>query len=247
MDNRYYDNLMKEMQPFFDEHGFKVQEDGSFLSDTRGVKIEYSEEKQMYLLHSADVENGKLGEYTQLSSWLFDDTQNAKDAESVGVDFTATLRESMGIKIKRAPITEVDLPSAQKSGALTVAGFTKKVLDVFPQYKETYKSHIAFYGNFLYMDFYSDTLIPQIEGILLENSKKTVKKLFELLENGYINGDHDTVNLVVASLSAAIHKKPEIKDAAFEMLSANTHFKSSVEAFIPIIASNKKLRTAFVK
>ena len=50
MDNRYYSSVIEEMQPFFDEHGFSAREDGSFLSENRSVKIEYSEEKQMYLL-----------------------------------------------------------------------------------------------------------------------------------------------------------------------------------------------------
>lgn len=247
MDNRYYDGVIKEMQPFFDEHGFKENEDGSFSGDTHSVKIEYSEEKQMYILLLSEKEDGKFGEYAQISSWLFDDTQYAKDAEAVGVDFTATLREKLGIKLKRAPVTDVDLPSAQKSGALTVAGYTKKVLDVFPQYKEDYKAHIAHYGNFLYMEFYSKTLIPQIRAILAENSKKTVKKLYELLEVGYIKGDKDTVNLVVASIAAAICIDESIKDAALAMLDADSHFKSSVTSFIPVMSSDKKLRAAFIK
>ncbi len=247
MDNRYYSSVIEEMQPFFDEHGFSAREDGSFLSENRSVKIEYSEEKQMYLLSCAEVTDGVVGEYSELSSWLFDDSQNAKDAASVGVDFTATLRENMGIKIKRKPMSEVDLPSAQKSGALTVAGFTKKVLDVFPQYKDAYKEHVATYGNFLYMEFYSETLIPQIQQILGEGAKKTVKKLFELLEMGYIQGDRDTVNIIVASVAAAVYNSTELQDAANQMLDSNPHFKSAVIAFIPVLKSKKKLAAALIK
>lgn len=247
LDNRYYDNLIKEMQPFFDEHGFKAIEDGGFSNGKRAAKIDYSEERQMYILSVAEVTDGAVGEYSELSSWLFDDSQNAADAASVGVDFTATLRENMGIKIKRKPITEVDLPTAQKSGALTVAGFTKKVLDVFPQYKDSYKEHIATYGNFLYVEFYSETLVPQIKAILGENAKKTVKKLYELLETGYVQGDKDTVNIVVASLAAAVQNDTALQKSAFEMLGTNLHFKQSLEAFIPVLKSKKKLYAALVK
>lgn len=247
LDNRYYNSVIEEMQPFFDEHDFKACEDGSFANDTRAAKIDYNEERQMYILSVADVSDGSVGEYSELSSWLFDDSQNAKDAVAVGVDFTATLRENMGIKIKRKPVTDVDLPTAQKSGALTVAGFTKKVLDVFPQYKDDYKEHVAKYGNFLYMDFYSETLVPQIKNILSENAKKTVKKLYELLELGYVQGDRDTVNIVVASLAAAVQNDTALQNAAFEMLSSNLHFKQSVEAFIPVLKSKKKLAAALVK
>ena len=38
MDNRYYDRVIEEMQPFFDEQGFKSEEDGSFKNDKKAVK-----------------------------------------------------------------------------------------------------------------------------------------------------------------------------------------------------------------
>ncbi|MCQ2440636.1 MAG: hypothetical protein MJ076_01905 [Clostridia bacterium] len=248
MDNRYYDNVIAEMQPFLDEQNFKKNKDGIFLNDKKAVKIDYDETRQMYVLSTADINEGTAWEYTMASSFLFDDTQTEKDAESVGIDFTETLRKSLGIKNKRPAVSgDIDLPTAQKGSALNVAGFTKKVLDVFPQYKDTYKEHIAKYGNFLYMNFFSYTLIPQIIAVLTENNKKTVKKLFELLEAGYIQGDKDTANIVVASLAAAIIKDGSIKDTALSMLENNSHLKGSVEAFVPVLSSNKKLSSALIK
>lgn len=247
MDNRYYDNLINEMKPFFDENGFVCRDDGSFRSETKSVAIEYSEERQMYLLKIADFADNTVGEYTEISAWLFDDSQNAKDAESVGVDFTATLRENLGIKLKRAKITDVDLPSADKNGSLTVSGFTKKVLDVYPQYKDDYKEHIAKYGNFLYLNFFSETLVPQICTVLKENNKKTNKKLFELLENAYISGDKETVNVVVAVMAAAVYTDNNLKDAALQLVAENAHFHNVLAAFIPTFATKKKLIKALVK
>ena len=247
MDNRFYDNVIAEMKPFFDEHGFKLQEDGSYLGESKSVKVEYDEERQMYSLKLADVTDGAAGDYSEASSWLFDDSQNAKDAAAVGIDFVATVREKLGIKIKRPVVTEVDLPSADKSGALTVSGFTKKVLDVFPQYKEPYKAHIAQYGNFLYLNFYSESLVPQIRAVLTENSKKTVKKLFELLEGGYVRGDRETVNAIVACVAAAVYDNTELQAAALDMLEGDKHFQSSVSTFIPVFARKKKLREALLK
>jgi len=34
LDNRYYDNVIAEMQTFFDENKFRATDDGSFISDT---------------------------------------------------------------------------------------------------------------------------------------------------------------------------------------------------------------------
>lgn len=248
MDNKYIDKVIGEMQPFFDEQGFVAFENG-YKNGTKAVKIEYSDERQMYLLFCADVaEDGTVGDFAETCSWLFDDTQNAKDAESVGIDFVNTLRDTMGIKVKKSVSKEgIDLPVAAKGDSMDVSGFAKKVLDVFPQYKETYKAHIAKYGNFLYMDFFADTLVPQIACTLSENNKKSTKKLFELMENAYIHGDRDTVNIVVASLAAAAVKSSDTKTAVLAMLENNTHFKSAVEALIPIVASNAKLNKAIVK
>ena len=248
MDNRYYDKVVEEMQPFFDEQGFKECEDQSFKCATKAVKIEYSEERQMYLLKIADIEEEKQTDFTEVSSWLFDDSQTAKDAESVGVDFTATLRENMGIKIKRSTnISDIDLPTASKSGSVTVTGFTKKVLDVFPQYKDEYKEHIAKYGNFLYIDFFSATLVPQIREMLKAGGKKNIKKIYELLENGYVQGDKDTVNIIVACVSAAVSGDETLIAAANSMLESDKHFQSAVTAFIPVVSSNKKLSAALIK
>lgn len=248
MDNRYYDKVIEEMKPFFDEQGFKCDKDGAFLNDTKSVKINYDENSQMYILQTADISDGTVGEYTNASSFLFDDSQTEKDAMSVGIDFTETLRKNLGIKNKRPAVSgNIDLPTAQKGDALNITGFTKKVLDVFPQYKDTYKEHVAKYGNFLYINFFSYTLVPQIITVLSENSKKTVKKLFELLENGYLQGDKDTANIVVAVLAAAIIKDESIKASAYTMLESNAHFKSSVEAFIPVLTSNKKLLNSLIK
>ena len=80
----------------------------------------------MNLLLVADIEDDKIGEYTEINAWLFDDTQNAKDAVSVGIDFTASLRKLLGIKTKRASNTEIELPSFSKGGSITITGFTKK-------------------------------------------------------------------------------------------------------------------------
>ncbi len=247
MDNRFYDNVVGEMKPFFDEHNFVLQEDGSFKNETKAFLVEYSEDRQMYLLKSAEVENGNVGEYSEVCSWLFDDTQSAKDAESVGIDFVNTMRDSLGIKIKRPPVSDVDLPSADKNGALTVSGFAKKVLDIFPQYKDDYKSHVAHYGNFLYVNFYSKTLVPQIRELLKEDNKKNKKKLFDLMETGYLQGDRETVNAVVAVLAAAAYNDEDMKAKVLSLVEEDKHLYNSVNAFIPVFASNKKLVAALIK
>ncbi len=248
MDNRYLDKVLAEIKPFFDENGFK-EKDGIFKNDKKAVAVEYSDDRQMYILKTADIAEDGSFELEEANAWLFDDSQNAKDAEAVGIDFTTTLKDEMGIKAKRVATNSnsVDLPTASKGSAYNITFFTKKMLDVFPTLKEDYKAHVAFYGNFLYLNFFGEKLVPQIKGVLLENNKKAVKKLFDVLQNGYLQGDRDTINTIVAVVAAACVNDDTVKANAIAALDDNKHFIDSVTQFIPVVSSNKKLSSALLK
>ncbi len=248
MDNRYLDVVIKEMQPFFDENGFK-NVDGVFKNDKKAALVEYDEARQMYVLKTADIADDGSFTLDEASAWLFDDSQNAKDAEAVGIDFVGTVKAELGIKHKRSTTAAnaVDLPTASKGDSYTITVFTKKMLDIFPVLKDEYKAHVAVYGNFLYLNFFGEKLVPQIKSLLLENNKKSVKKLFDALQSGYLQGDRDTVNTIVAVVAAACINDDKAKENAFSALDDNKHFIDSVTRFMPIILSNKKLSAALLK
>ena len=248
MDNRYLENVIAEMQPFFNQNGFKAV-DGVFKNDKKAACVEYSDERQMYILKTADIAEDGSYQLEEVNAWLFDDSQNAKDAEAVGIDFTSTLKAELGIKHKRlaTAATSIDLPTASKDGTYNITAFTKKVLDFFPVLKDEYKSHVAVYGNFLYLNFFGEKLVPQIKSVLLENNKKSVKKLFDILQNGYLQGDRDTVNTIVAVVAAACVNDETVKSNAVAALGENKHFIDSLTQFIPVISSNKKLSAALIK
>ena len=89
LDNRYIGKVLEEMTPFFEEQGFKEVKIGEYKNESCAVKVDYDEARQMYVLSVA----GEEGDYAEISSWLFDDSQSERDAGSVGIDFTETLRE----------------------------------------------------------------------------------------------------------------------------------------------------------
>lgn len=251
MDNRYLDNVVKEMRPFLEENGFTAESDFVFKTDSKKVEIEYNDDRQMFLLKVADFsdENGGFGEYREINAWLFDDSQNVKDAESVGIDFAYTLRKELGIKPKRlvTDASAIDLPTATKSDVMNITGFIKKMLDVFPSLKDPYKEHIATYGNFLYIKFFGDYLVDCYKDIFNSNSKKQVKKLYDVLAVAYVKGDKDTVNIIIALLCAAAYKNAEITAEIHTMLAENTHFLQAFNSFMTVFPKNKKLFKALVK
>lgn len=248
MDNRYYDNVISEMLPFIEENGFSAYENG-YINDAKSFNVVYDEEKQMYKLNVADIdsETKEIGEYKEINSWLFDDTQNAKDAASVGIDFTNSLRKELGLKITRKANNQVELPTASKGDNQNISGFAKKMLDVFPVLKDEYKSHISVYGNFLYLNFFGEHLVPLLVNLFENGTKKQIKKLYDVLGDFYVKGDKDTVNTIVALLCAAAYKNENADNAIKEMLSEDSHFLSAYNNFTPVFAKNKKILNALIK
>ncbi len=246
MDNRYLENVINELKPFFEENSIK-QKDDIFVSDTKAISIKYIDERQMFTLSTADIENGSIGDYKEINAWLFDDSQTVKDASSVGIDFANSLRSEFGIKRTRQSNINIDLPTAAKGDSMNISAFAKKMLDIFPALKDEYKNHIAVYGNFLYLNFFGEHLVPRLTRLFEEGTKKQIKKFYDVAGDVYVKGDKDTVNTLVAVLTAAAYKNDKVNDSIKEMLSDNSHFLSSFENFKPFFAKNKKLINALKK
>lgn len=246
MDNRYFENVIKELEPFFAENGI-TEKDGVFVSENKAISVNYNEQRQMYTLSVADITDGNIGEYKEINSWLFDDSQNAKDAASVGIDFANSLRKEFGIKHTRLANANVELPTAVKGDVMNISGFAKKMLDIFPALKDEYKNHIAVYGNFLYLNFFGEFLVPRLVRLFEEGTKKQIKKFYDVAEDAYVKGDKDTVNTLICVLAAAAYKNEKATNAIKEMLSGNAHFLNSFENFVPAFSKNKKLVSALIK
>ena len=246
MDNRYYDSVIKEMKPFLDENGLKEVE-GGFANETKKIAVRYDDAKQTYSLFVAvKDEEGNFGEETAVNTWLFDDSQTEKDAVSVGIDFVNSLRKELGVKMAKRG-ADVSLPTASKNGGMNVTGFAKKMLDVFPVLKDDYKEHIAVYGNFLYLNFFGEKLVPQMISLFENGTKKQIKKLYDVFEDAYVKGDKDTVNVMIAVITACGCKNVACDTAIKEMLSDNKHFLQAYESFKPMLLRDKKLYSALVK
>lgn len=242
MDSKYFEIVLGELSEFFNENGFKNL-DGVYSDGKLKAKIEYDEGYKVFKLLTA--EEGEE-EYKVSSSYLFDETENAKDAEAVGIDFLNTLRDITGIRVKRTVDTDgIDLPTSKSTN--NISGFTKKVLDIFPQLKELYKASVAENGKFLYMNFFAVNLVPLIKETLKSGNKKQIKKLMEMLDSGFVNGDKDTSDIALAVLAAAVYKDGELKTAAINAAESFNYLKEALIPFIPVFEKDKKLVETLVK
>ena len=247
LENKYFDSVLAEMQDIIKEANLKIE--GNILkNETKSAKIEYLEDKQLYTISVADVNGDEIGEYKQISAWLFDDTQTAKDAAAVGIDFSDALRKELGVEVKHTRVnTLIDLPTTQKGNNSDINALTKKMLDVFPALKDEYKAHVSHYGNFLYLNFFGEHLVPRMVRLFEEGTAKQIKKFYNTIVDFYVEGDNDTINTVVALLAAAAYKNDTVTTKIREMLNENKHFLNSFNMFIPFFAKNKKLLEALIK
>lgn len=247
MDNRYYGSVISAMQDFLNQNSFKADENGIFSNESKKVEVKFSEERQMYILSVADIIDGQVGDFREISSWLFDDSQTEKDTEAVAIDFVSSLKKELGIKSTRSTVSnKIELPTGSKTGKMDIQGFTKKMLDVYPVLKEEYKNHIADYGNFLYLNFFGKNLVPLYKATFVGGNKKQIKKLYDVLADAYLRGDNDTVNTMIALLCAAAYNDDNVTKEINEMLEVDGHFKAAFNSFIPVLAKNKKLLSALV-
>ena len=244
--NNYFDNVIGEMKTFIDENKFKQLSQGVYANETKRFEVRFDDKRQMFTLSVADIGEEET-ELREVNAWLFDETQNAKDAESVGMDFVNSLCKELGIKKSRAAGSNIELPTASKSGSMTVSGFAKKMLDVFPSLKDEYKEHIAIYGNFLYINFFGEHLVPLMKNLFTNGTKKQIAKFYDVFDDAYLKGDRDTVNIMIALLAAAAYEDQKVDERIKNMLSDNKHFLSSYNNFVPFFAKNKKLKEALLK
>ncbi|MBO5090748.1 MAG: hypothetical protein J6C27_07575 [Clostridia bacterium] len=247
MENKYLEQIIDEMKGIIKDADLKV-EDNILKNDTKSIKIERSEETKLYTIAIADVDGENIGEYKQISAWLFDDNQTAKDAVAVGIDFSDALRKELNIAEQKPVVNSlIDLPTAKKGSDSGINALTKKMLDIFPALKEEYKAHVAHYGNFLYLNFFGEHLVPRLVRLFEEGTSKQIKKFYNTILDFYVEGDNDTINTVVALLAAAAYNNDAVTQKIRDMLADNNHFLNSFNNFLPAFAKNKKLVAALIK
>ncbi len=245
MENIFYDVVIEEMQEFFSKNGFN-ETDGKFVNEKISVSIKYDEARKVYTLLKADLnQEGKADDETEISAYLFDESHNKKDAQCVAIDFVDTLKKHLGIKSQRTnSANSVDLPTAAKGDAVTINTLTTKLLSVYPNLKETYKTETAEKGKFLYLDFYMTYFVPEIKKTLESSNKKSIKKLVDLLVNLFVTGDNATSTTVVALLTAAIGKNEARFKAAVEYMAECQNLVTCINYQITLLGTNKKFTEA---
>lgn len=237
----FYDKLTEKLLPFLTEQGYTQTENG-FVNGEKTVRFVYNEAQKIYELYLKEAETEK-----KLSAYLFDETQTEKDIEAVAIDFTDTLKTAFGIKRKANNANNIELPNELGGERVGIGGLTQKLLAFFPQYKETYKVHVAKYGKLLMTDFCREYFIPSAKELLNSANKRQIKKFYDAMCDIFIAADSETVPYVVGIVAAAVYGDQQKLETLKAQTENCTSFYVQVLNFTAKIKHSKKLRESLCK
>lgn len=240
--------IVSALNEFLLSQGFVAEGDtiGCFKNDKKAIKILYDEGKKQFILQCADLaEDGSKGEYRNISNWLFDDNHSANDTKIIAEDFNLSLSQELGIiKPKAKRVGDVALPSKAEVGATPgIQAMTQKFLALFPQYKDTYKEHVAQNGEYLYVDFLKKTAAVKLHELAMNKSanKKQLIKYFDMLDEMYTDGDKTVSNVVVGVIIAGAFKDDiSLFESCYEFMDECPYIKTAGKHILELVRHNKK-------
>lgn len=241
MNSQVLETITEQLKVLIEEQGFKAGESKAvFLNDRLAFKISHNEEAHLLLLDIAEIDaSGQPEEFSNASSWLFEDPENLRDAESAGLDFLDTLKGKLGIRgVRTNRSGEVTMPRQEAGGAVNMESLCVKTLAIFPQFKDVYRDHVSTYGSLLYIEFFKSTFAVKLGELLDEKNKKSLKKVFSMLSDMYTEGDRAVQNVVVGViLGGAVRGHADRYETALEYLEDSVYLKN---AFVQIITRVNK-------
>lgn len=244
MNTSAYQIILKEISPLLTEKGYAEKTQGeqtNFVGESKAVSVAFNEEKKLFELRCCGVTDGELdGEWKILSSWLFADDATDKDARSIGRDFSDSLLEELGIK-PTLNKNKIALPDKSAGGDTpTSEALTQRFLTLAPQYKDTYREHVAANGTCYYVEFLETTATPHMRKLLEENNKKQLEKMMDMLNEIYCSGTKEATALVsVVFLGESIGDSEELLSVALSYMEEYRYLAVAVQNMFRKIKKGK--------
>ncbi len=257
-----FESLYSELNQTVEKLGFKSEKPENYEKGTVPVftrdsasYIEYSGEKGKirilfndnkirFLTGNADAKSTDDSDYTLIASYLMIlDEYDAKDIKSVINEITENINDAFTPKqiSKRQQNVKAQATvskSAVKNGSLLYDSATLaiRLSAIYPEIKEEYKKHLAYYDEFLCEDFFITVVNPLVYATIKENNPQTVKKLFGILNEIYEDGTNEVQDIIVVTMLASYDYTPDMLQNVLNLLSDTV-----VEPFIRV---NKILKTS---
>lgn len=199
--DRLWEELAKqgfsEATPYEEEKGRAVM----FATGEVAYSLCYITEKKSFALQSTTLdEEGKPGDWRQLSLWLFDPTTDGKsEAESIANDF---------LEIVQGPkrITAVQTAKKRKKKSdeennIDPLFFFNRIANILPEFRDTMNDERIVFGQIRYATVAKNVLAPKIEALGKEKpNSEEFKKIKTLINDMYQDGDSDLRSILTAGI-----------------------------------------------
>lgn len=167
-----------------------------FTSETSAYSVVYIIDKMhMVMRHCAMTEDGPDNEWKVLATWMFDpDSDTQKEADSIANDFVDNC--SGAVAAKRLKATKKKKKKSDDEGSADPLFLAKRFVSLFPELKDEIKNEEDCYYPFRGVTFTRASIVPKVELLLKQGSKKDIEKLCNLLNTQYANGNVDTRSII---------------------------------------------------
>lgn len=208
----YPDGVKKDELPLCTEDGKQYID---YVSEKGNVRILFSDGKFCFQTGSND--KGDEVEYKSISASLFDEESDERDVKYIINEFNdcldsrfkvaeAVKQSTKGVKLP-PPVSK----AAAKNGNsfYDPATLANRYTIIYPELRDEYKKNIEKYGEFLADEFFRDFGSYAVKTIR-QNDKQQMKKLFNMLNEIYLDGTNEVQSIIVVTLLGQLENDDEL-------------------------------------
>ncbi len=204
MIQKAFDLIVEATAAALQEQGFTQEQDfqdelgpaALFVKDGAAYSVVFKTEEKIFQLRSTNMtDEGPNSSWKSVANWIFDpENDTLKEAEEIAADFVETLQGPSRIEAVKNAQRQAFKDENNNPGPLF---FYKRLVNIFPELKEQINEERNAYVGFRSVIFAREFVVPKIDNLAIKKKESAAfKKLCELLEDFYKNGDLDVRSII---------------------------------------------------
>lgn len=173
-----------------------------YTSENMAYSVVYLRDKQhMLLRESAMTEEGPDNNWRTLATWIFDPERDTmKEAATIANDFCDALSAPSAIKKAK----QAKKAKKGEEGNADPLFFAKRFITIYPDIQDEIREEQDCYYPFRGATFAKASIAPRVAGTVHEGKAADLKKIGNILNAQYVNGDMDTRSIITIVVLNAI-------------------------------------------
>ena len=180
-----------------------------YTSENMAYSVIYYKDKQHTLLREcAMTDDGPDNNWKTLATWIFDpDHDTMKEASSIANDFCDAISAPSAVKKAK----QAKKSKKSEDGSADPLFLAKRFMTLFPDLKDEIRDEQDCYYPFRGVTFTRASIVPRVNKLVHEGKAGDLKKLGNILNTQYTNGDPDTRSIITIVILNGIPEADEAK------------------------------------